>query len=178
MSELAPKRRTGGGSRTATLGTSQASGPMKVPNNHAWPNRGVALARALRRVAELLRSGLPLVEALRVTAPSCRGLSTGLAMALRRAARRIESGDDVSESLDAPAWFDAELRRLVAVGEAGGGLEPVLLRVAERHERQADRLVDRLSSLLEPAAILVLAALVGTVVMAAVLPLVKLQEVL
>jgi type II secretory pathway component PulF len=76
------------------------------------------------------------------------------------------------------AWFDAELRRLVAVGEAGGELESVLVRLGERYERQVSRLVDRLASTLEPAVILALAAVVGTIVMAAVLPLVRLQEVL
>ncbi|MFO0826736.1 MAG: type II secretion system F family protein [Phycisphaerales bacterium] len=140
--------------------------------------RRLALSRALRRVGELLRSGVPLVEALRVAAPSCRGFATGLAVALRRAADSIEGGSEAAEALDAPGWFDAELRRLVAVGEAGSGLEPVLARLAERYERQADRLVERLSSLLEPAAIVVLAALVGTVVMSAVLPLARLQEIL
>jgi len=53
----------------------------------------------------------------------------------------------------------------------------VLRRIAGRYERDATRRIDRLSSLLEPAVILTLAVLVGTVVMAAVLPLIRMQEV-
>ena len=140
--------------------------------------RRIAVAGALRRVSELLESGVPLVEALRVAAPAHGGATAGLAAALRGAASSIERGGDASSSLGSPAWFDAELRRLVAVGEAGGELGRVLAEVATRRERQAARLVDRLAALLEPAAIVLLAALVGTVAMAAVLPLVRLQEVL
>jgi type II secretory pathway component PulF len=140
--------------------------------------RRLAVARAILRVAELLRSGVPLVESLRVAAPAHRALTVGLSLALAGAADRIEQGSDVATALEQPAWFDAELRRLVAVGEAGGELESVLVRLGERYERQVARLVDRLASTLEPTVIVVLAALVGTVVMAAILPLVRLQEVL
>lgn len=140
--------------------------------------RRLAVARAILRVAELLRSGVPLVESLRVAGPAHRGLTVGLSLALSSAADRIEQGSDVATALEQPAWFDAELRRLVAVGEASGELELVLVRLGERYERQVSRLVDRLASTLEPTVIIVLAALVGTVVMAAILPLVRLQEVL
>jgi type II secretory pathway component PulF len=181
--------------------------------------RRLAVSRAIQRIAELLRSGVPLVESLRVAAPAHRGLTVGLSVALRRTADAIESGADVATALakaedgtdtqkrrlesdhtsadrstdsqrtsgfqtesgaptECGAWFDAELRRLVAVGEAGGELEQVLVRLGERYERQVSRLVDRLAATLEPAVILALAAIVGTIVMAAVLPLVRLQEIL
>lgn len=140
--------------------------------------RRLAVARAVLRIAELVRAGVPLAEALRVAAPAHRGVTVGLSLALRDAVRRIEEGSDVAGALDHPAWFDAELRRLVAVGEAGGDLDTVLVRLGERYERQVERLVDRLAATLEPAVLLVLAGLVGTVVMAAILPLVRLQEVL
>jgi len=140
--------------------------------------RRLAVSRALLGVAELLRSGVPLVDALRVAAPAHRGLSRGLSLALSGAARRIEQGSAVADALDEPAWFDAELRRLVSVGEAGGELDAVLVRVGERYERQVARMVERLAALLEPAVIVVLAFFIGTVVMAAVLPLIRLQEVL
>ena len=140
--------------------------------------RRLAVSRALLGIAELVRSGVPLVDALRVAAPVHRGLSRGLSVALSDAARRIEQGSSVAEALDEPAWFDAELRRLVSVGETGGELDAVLVRIGERYERQVARMVERLAALLEPAVIVVLAFFIGTVVMAAVLPLIRLQEVL
>jgi type IV pilus assembly protein PilC len=54
----------------------------------------------------------------------------------------------------------------------------MLDRLGRRYERSARRSIDRLVTLLEPAVILFLAALVGVVVMSAVLPMLKLQEVI
>jgi len=75
-------------------------------------------------------------------------------------------------------WFDRELVRLVLVGESAGELHTVLRQVGGARSRRARRRIDRLAALLEPAVILVLAALVGLVVMSAVLPMLKLQEVI
>lgn len=180
--------------------------------------RRMATARALLRIADLLRAGVPLVEALRTVGNGCKGPASGLGAALLAAARRVEEGDDFATALAPPSplspdpgtqrkpsrsndatmasprtspgtdarassfrgrgWFDAECVRLVAVGEATGDLARVLERLGERYERQTARLVDRLAGLLEPAAVIALAVLVGTVVMAAVLPLLRLQEIL
>jgi type II secretory pathway component PulF len=143
--------------------------------------RRMAVSRMLLRIADLLRAGVPLVESLRTVGPGCSGLSAGLGIVVMGAAQRLEEGEDFSAALSGPqteAWFDAESRRLIAVGEAGGELAPILQRLGERYERQTARLVDRLAALLEPAAVILLAILVGTVVMAAVLPLLKLQEIL
>ena len=54
----------------------------------------------------------------------------------------------------------------------------LLERIGHRYGRQANRLIDRLAALLEPSVILTLAVLVGIVVMAAILPLLRMQEVL
>jgi len=141
--------------------------------------RRMALARAVYGLAELLRVGVPAVEALRLVGPTVAGpASDGLRRAFDSAAKRIEHGDSFAAALDDPRHFDAEFRRLVAIGEASGALDELLRRIAERYERRARRLIDRSASLLEPAVILLLAVLVGVVVMAAVLPLLRLQEVI
>jgi len=143
---------------------------------HPLVLRRLAVARLCEQLAQLMRSGVPITEALRVLSPTARG--KGLAGVLSRAAERIEEGEEVAAALDDPYWFDPEFRRLLEVGQAGGELDQLLTRLADRYSRQSRRLIDRLASLLEPAVILMLAALVGVVVMAAVLPLLKLQEVI
>ncbi len=137
--------------------------------------RRSAVAEAVLSLAELARVGVPLVEALRITAPSS---PAGLEHSLSSAADNLEGGQSLSESLSDPYWFDAELRRLLVVGESGGELPDILERIGQRDRRRARRLIDRLAALLEPAVILVLAVLVGIVVMAAVLPLIRLQEII
>ena len=141
--------------------------------------RQAALAEALLSLAELMRVGVPMTDALRVTAPTLRGpVSGALGRLLMDAADRLEHGERISEALNDQRFFDAELIRLIAVGEQAGELDALFTQAGERARRRARRSIDRLASLLEPAVILMLAAFVGTVVMAAVLPLIRLQEVL
>jgi general secretion pathway protein F len=140
--------------------------------------RRIAIARLAQQLAELKQSGVPMVESLRVLAPTAAGHSADLQRVIMQAADRIERGAELSEALDDEFWFDAEFRRLLDIGQSSGELDELLLRIANRYSRQATRLIERLSALLEPAAILLIAILVGTVVMAAVLPLLRLREVL
>ncbi|MBI4881778.1 MAG: type II secretion system F family protein [Planctomycetes bacterium] len=136
--------------------------------------RRARLAEVTSGLADLLCSGVPMVEALRVLAPAAS--HHGLAACLSQAASRIEHGAEVADALADERWFDAELLRLVEVGQASGELSPLLERLGRRLERSAARAIDRFAGLIEPGAILVLAALVGTVALAAILPLFQLQE--
>jgi type II secretory pathway component PulF len=138
--------------------------------------RRMAVSRFASQLSQMLRTGVPMVEALRVLAPTSGGAA--FERQLRTAADRVERGAELSEALDDEHWFDAEFRRLLDIGQASGELDDLLERLGERYARQARRLIDRLTAILEPAVILTLAVLVGIVVMAAVLPLLRLQEIL
>ncbi|MEM9373742.1 MAG: type II secretion system F family protein, partial [Planctomycetota bacterium] len=81
-------------------------------------------------------------------------------------------------ALDDPIWFTEEHRELLAAGSQAGELPETLRRLGERDRRSAHRLIDRAASLLEPAAIVLLTVFVGVIVLAAVLPIVKLQEII
>ncbi len=154
--------------------------------------RRLALARAWSGVAELVRTGVPVVDALRLTSPTTPTPTSptsstpsaaadrdgSLGSALQQAATSIERGGSLSESLPDPVWFDDECRRLISIGESSGELPEILSKLAERSHRSAARSIDRLASLLEPAVILMLATLIGIVVMSAVLPILKLQEII
>ncbi len=141
--------------------------------------RASALARVAGELAAMGRCGVPLVEALRASSATCGGpITASLGRALEDCASRVERGDALAQSLEDRLWFTAEFRRLIAAAEAAGELEDMLERLADRESRRANRLIDRLAALAEPTVILVLASVVGVVVMAAALPLVRLREVL
>lgn len=141
--------------------------------------RRLAIARMTIGLADLVRTGVPLVDAVRAVAPTIGGVTAlGLRRRLLEAACRVERGESLSDALDDPIWFDEELRRMLQVAERSGELDTMLRRLGERTQRQTKRLIDRMAALLEPAVILLLAAMVGTVVMAAVLPLIRMQEVI
>tara|TARA_E500000318_G_scaffold14854_4_gene14803 strand:- start:1030 stop:2271 length:1242 start_codon:yes stop_codon:yes gene_type:complete len=134
-------------------------------------------AETMLSLSELLETGVPLVESIRVVAPTMRGAhGILLARSLQRSADRIEQGEPVMCLFDDEQWFSAEHRQVMLAGETAGELPRTLARIGELDLRASRRLIDRFASFLEPTAIVLLAALVGTVVMAAVLPLIRLQE--
>ena len=161
---------------TAVMGARDVELPTWL--RHVSPRviRRVAVARVSLQLAELLQTGVPMVEALRVLAPTT-SMRT-LRRRLLAAADRTERGEDVAAALDDEYWFDGQFRRILEIGQASGELDVLLERIGHRYSRQARRLIDRLAALLEPFVILMLATLVGVVVMAAILPLLRLQEVL
>jgi len=136
--------------------------------------RRLSLARVTESLAELLQGGVPLVDGLRAVAPTSG--SRVLRVAVESSASAIEQGQRFSETLVDERWFPPEFRRLVEMGETSGELAPLLERLGQRMERSAERRIAQLASLLEPAAILTLATLIGVVVAAAILPIVRLQD--
>jgi type II secretory pathway component PulF len=135
------------------------------------------LAAMALGLAELIRCGVPTVDALRALAPSLEGLGARrLRAVLEAAASRMEDGVSVADAMSDPRWFNPEFRSMLAVGEGAGELDTLLERLGQRLERATRRRVDRLASLLEPAVVLALALLVGLVVVGAVLPLTRLQR--
>lgn len=128
------------------------------------------------QLAELLRAGIPLVESLQIVAPTIKRHS--FRSHVLHAAQSIEHGSDPAEAMAHKVWLDAEFTRLVEVGQNTGELDAMLRKLADRYQRSAERSIERLTRLLEPLVIVALAAIVGVVVMAAVLPLVRLQEII
>lgn len=137
------------------------------------------VAAFARGSADLVDSGIPFVEAIRLASNSARGPGSGLfRLAITAAAAALESGKPFARAFADAEHFPAELQRMLAIGQESGDLGPSLRRLAERFELRSRRSVQRLTAFLEPAAILAMSAIVGTVVLGAVLPLIRLQELI
>lgn len=109
----------------------------------------------------LLSSGVTLMEALRVT-ERLMG-NRRLASIVTHAREQVMQGEPLARHLDRPHGFMSMLPRMVAVGESSGTLDNVLDEVARFHEAQLDRLIKRLSALIEPAVIVTVGTVVGYV---------------
>ncbi len=134
------------------------------------------LASYSQLVARLLRAGIPLTEALALARdglsnPALRAAFDDLTEALR--AGRSAAGHLASSSLFEPVYI-----RVIEIGEQSGELAEVLETIGARYRASADRMITRLSTLLEPAVILVIAALIGFVVYAAIAPMLRLAQTL
>lgn len=138
-------------------------------------------SRAARRVrvaglagilGQLLRKGVGLPEALETVARTLPG--SPLHGTLLEAAQGVRRGEPLSNLLEPSPLLDPEFIQMLRVGEMTGEVPDMCLQIAERYERAARRSIDRLNALLEPVAVVVMAVVIGTVVMAAVLPLISL----
>ena len=109
----------------------------------------------------LLSSGVTLIEALRVT-ERLMG-NRRLASIVTTAREQVMQGEPLARHLDRPHGFMPMLPRMIAVGESSGTLDNVLDEVARFHEAQLDRLIKRLSALIEPAVIVTVGSVVGYV---------------
>jgi general secretion pathway protein F len=136
--------------------------------------RGVNTARFTRTLSILAGSGVPVLEALRIAGD----VVTNVPMneAIKETAVRVREGAPLGRSLGASRLFPPMTMHLISSGEASGELEVMLERAATNQEREVDSLVGALLSILEPALILLMGALVLAIVIAILLPIFQLNQ--
>jgi len=138
--------------------------------------RDLHAARMARTLSTMLESRLPAVEGLTLTA------STISNHALRRATLdavdSIRAGGSISGALARAGVFPPLLIYLAASGESAGQLDSMLARAADYLEREFDNFTATALSMLEPAIIVVMGAVVATIVLAILLPILQLQSLI
>lgn len=127
------------------------------------------LARIHRTLALLLRGGFTLPEALHMA----QGLATEpeLLQRLNAAGQAVSEGRAIGQSFAAQRLVDEVGERLIAVGERSGGLDQSLEVIAQELQLQVDTLVERMTRLLEPILIFVVATMIGAIVVMMYLPI-------
>ncbi len=131
--------------------------------------RKAAIARFSHNTGLLLQSGVVLLDSLTVTAGT-----TGnkvLEQAILETRDGLERGRTLAELLAASGLFPALFCHMVAVGENVGALDAMLNRVAAFYEEEVDRAVTRLTTLMEPALMIVLGVVLGGIVISMYLPI-------
>ena len=151
-----------------------AIGRLLHHNVIALAGRRAQFAQLAQVLARLQRSGMPLTESIEAAAAVMK--STWLRQLLQQSISAIREGTDFSASLAQDPLIDEEFVQLLELGEQSGEMASVLDRLSERYQRAAEQSMDRMTALLEPLAIVVLATLVGLVVFAALLPLIRMGE--
>jgi general secretion pathway protein F len=120
------------------------------------------VGRFARTLGTLLKSGVPLLQALEIVQDVVENQMIG--RALKEVRVGVREGQGIAGPLGRSGVFPTLALQMVSVGEETGRLDEMLMRVAEYYERDAYNQVKRLTSLLEPALILVMGLLVGFVV--------------
>jgi general secretion pathway protein F len=137
--------------------------------------RKQAVARFATTLATLLRSGVPALQALEVT-KNVLGNKV-LDKALTSVHDHVLEGTDIATPMKMTGTFPPMVCYMVGVGEQAGNLEEMLERVASSYDEEVELATAKMTSFMEPMIIVALAVVVGFIVMAIVLPLLKLQNV-
>jgi type II secretory pathway component PulF len=135
-----------------------------------------ALVRFARMLGTLVGAGVSLVSALR-TAREAIGNET-LADTVSHSIEQVQRGISLSTSLaNSPKLFPPSVIEMIAIAEETGRLDKELLRIATTYEGDLDRQLRMLVAVGEPMMLFVMAALIGTVVIGMLLPILNLQDV-
>jgi type IV pilus assembly protein PilC len=135
----------------------------------------ICMSRFSRTFAQLIRSGVPILEVLdivggssgnHVVEESIRGVSTD-----------VEKGDNLSVALSKKKIFPPMMLRMVAAGESTGRIDTMLEKMADFWDEEIEAMLEAMTSLIEPLLIVFLGVIVGGIVIAMFLPIFKLNEV-
>ena len=131
-------------------------------------------ARFARTLSILSGSGVPVLEAMRISAQLITNIP--IRKSVEEAVNRVREGAAIYLSLKQTTYFSPMSVHMIASGEASGQLENMLERVALTQEEEITRLIDVALALFEPAIILIMGAIVLFIVLAVLLPIFQLNQ--
>lgn len=138
--------------------------------------RAACYARFSRTLSTLYTAGVPLVDALDSVARATGNYV--FEQATNRIRADVANGQPLHSAISSTELFPRMISQMASIGEESGALEAMLERSASHFEAEVDDAVDSLTSLLEPAIIVVIGILVGGLVIAMYLPIFQLGSVI
>ena len=143
---------------------------LKMPLKIGGIVQKVALARFSRTFSGLVSAGVPMLESIEIT-----GRTSGnrvIEKAMDEVHRSVKKGGTLAAPMrNAPAAFPAMVVQMIGVGEETGALEQMMSKIADFYEDQVAAALKALTSILEPAMIIIVGAIVGFIVIAMYMPM-------
>lgn len=137
--------------------------------------QNLAVARFCRVLGTLLHNGVPILRSLEISTEAAGNRI--LAAAITEAGENISAGQSLAKPLAVSGYFPSEVVEMIAVAEESNTLETVLTTIADSLERRTFRRLDLMVRLIEPLMLLILAGVVLVVVIALLLPVMKMSTV-
>jgi len=134
------------------------------------------VARFCRTLATLSSSGVPLMRSLEICGEATRNVV--MRSAIDEVREAVREGEPMARPMGETGVFDDIVVNMVDVGEETGELDRMLMRIADNNEADIDTKVSALVSILEPVLVVLMAGVVGFIVIALFLPLLKIREML
>ena len=136
--------------------------------------RKTSVARFTRTLGTLISAGVPILEAIMITRDTSGNYV--YERALTKVHDSIREGETFSGPLRESKVCDAIVVNMIDVGEETGDLDMMLMKIADNYDEEVDVAVAGMISLMQPALVVVLGGIIGTIVLALFLPLVKMIE--
>lgn len=134
----------------------------------------VAVARFARTLGTLLRSGVPMLQALDITRNVMGNVD--LMNLIDETKEDIREGEGMAVSLKKKKKFPPIVTHMIAVGERSGQLEDMLDNIADAYDQQVDTNVQIMTSLLSPLLIIIMGGVTGFVAFSILMPLVQIND--
>jgi type IV pilus assembly protein PilC len=138
--------------------------------------RKSAVARFTRTLGTLIASGVPILDALAITARTAGNRVVEKAVLATRVS--ISEGKTIAEPLAQSKVFPPMVCQMIAVGETTGALDSMLSKIADFYEEEVDNAVANLTALMEPIVIVFLGVVIGGLVISMYLPIFQLGAVI
>ncbi len=136
----------------------------------------VAIAHFCRTFSTLIKSGVPLLNALNIV-----GATSGnkvIESIVQSAKQYVQQGEPLSVPLAESKIFPAMVTRMISIGEKTGKMEEMLSKISEFYEDEVDTAVSSLTSVIEPLIIGFLGIVIGGIVIALFLPIINITKVI
>jgi len=136
--------------------------------------RKLAISRFSRTLGTLLGNGVPILQALNIVKETAGNVIVSRAVSAVHDS--VKEGETIAVPLKASGVFPAMVAGMVDIGEQTGALPDMLMKVADNYDDQVDNAVVSMTSLLEPILLVFLAVVVGSIVIAMFLPILKMID--
>ncbi len=127
------------------------------------------LATMTRTLSSLFASSVPILQAMSMTEKIVE--NEVISRVIAKSRESLERGGSLTEPMNGHWAFPPLIPHMIAIGEQTGSLDSMLAKVADFYEKEVEAATDRLKALIEPLMIVLLAGLVGTIVLAIMMPM-------
>ncbi|MGL5859446.1 MAG: type II secretion system F family protein [Angustibacter sp.] len=129
----------------------------------------IALSRFTRNFGTMLRSGVPILQALDIVADTSG--NNVVAVAVRNVQQSVRQGDALAAPLTNHAVFPPMVVQMMAVGEDTGALDDMLVKISDFYDTEVEATTEALTSLIEPLMIAFLGGIIGAMIVALYMPI-------
>ena len=144
---------------------------LNEDGHFSWPDWAARFARTL---GTLINSGVPILQALKITKDTIT--NSVIQDAVQKVHDRIKEGDTIAAPLDETKVFPAMVVNMIDVGEETGSLDAMLNKVADIYDSAVEAAVEAVLPLMEPAIFIILGGIIGFIVVALYLPIFTLGD--